>query len=343
MVITLIIAALLPIVVTLLLGFLAGWHHDFDSGQGTILNRMVMLYALPLTLFAGMMGLSRTVLLSQGTIALILMAGMIGGYLLVFVLVRYVFRQPSGLAALLALAIAGPAVPFVGVPVMGHLYGTISTLPIALCSIIMNLFQVPVTLLILSAGSPDRKDAGFMQHILHTLKEPVVWAPLLALILLLLNLHIPEQIRSALQLLGGTTGGVALFASGIILYSYHVVINRTVVLAVLAKNILLPLAILALALWLHTDRQTLHLSVVSMAIPTASVCVILAVQYNTAEQEIASILFFSTLFSIITMGGLLYYLGVINFRCLVLFQNRFLEKMYDSSDEKCRRIFGFLP
>ena len=307
--IDLIIPALLPIIVTLLLGFIAGWHHDFDAGQGAILNRMVMLYALPLTLFAGMMSLSRSVLLAQGTIAVILLAGMAGGYLLVFLLVRYLFRQKAGLAALLALAVSGPAVPFVGVPVLGHLYGPLSTIPIALCSIIMNLFQVPLTILILSAAGKEKTDHGFLQHILHTLKEPVVWAPVLALILLLCNLHIPAAFRSALQLLGGTTGGVALFASGVILYSYHVVFNRTVILAIIAKNIILPLLTMALALWLHTGHQTLSLSVVSMAIPTASVCVILAVQYKTAGQEIASVLFFSTLFSVLTMGGLLYYLA----------------------------------
>lgn len=307
--IDLIIPALLPIVVTLLLGFIAGWHHDFDAGQGAVLNRMVMLYALPLTLFAGMMGLSRSVLLSQGLIAAILLAGMVGGYILVFLLVRYLFGQKPGLAALLALSVSGPAVPFVGVPVLGHLYGTISTIPIALCSIIMNLFQVPLTILILSSSDTEKKGDSFLQHIVHTLKEPVVWAPVLALFLLLCNLHIPAAFRSALKLLGGTTGGVALFASGVILYSYHVVFNRTVILSIVAKNIILPLLIMALALWLHTDRQTLSLSVISMAIPTASVCVILAVQYKTAGQEIASILFFSTLFSILTMGGLLYYLA----------------------------------
>ncbi|WP_029686048.1 AEC family transporter [Tatumella saanichensis] len=305
----LIIPALLPIVITLLLGFIAGWHHDFDASQGAVLNRMVMLYALPLTLFAGMMGLSRSVLLSQGIIAVILLAGMVGGYLIVYLLVRYLCHQPAGMAALLALAISGPAVPFVGVPVLGHLYGTVSTLPIALCSIIMNLFQVPLTILILSAGNRDKANTSFSQNILHTLKEPVVWAPLLALLLLLLNLHIPAALRSALQLLGGTTGGVALFASGVILFSYHVVFDRTVILSVLAKNIILPLLILILARALHTDGQTLSLSVISMAIPSASVCVILAVQYKTAGQEMASILFFSTLFSILTMGGMLYYLA----------------------------------
>ena len=35
-----------PIVVTMLLGFIAAWHHDFDEKQASTLNRMVLLYAV---------------------------------------------------------------------------------------------------------------------------------------------------------------------------------------------------------------------------------------------------------------------------------------------------------
>jgi predicted permease len=79
-----IIGALLPVVVTLLLGFVAGWHQDFDSAHALILNRMVMLYALPLALFAGMVGISRDQVLSQGPLALAILIGMGGGYAVVF-------------------------------------------------------------------------------------------------------------------------------------------------------------------------------------------------------------------------------------------------------------------
>jgi malonate transporter and related proteins len=54
-----IISTLLATVTTLLLGFFAGWHHDFDAKQAAVLNCMVMLYALPLSLFAGMVGIGR--------------------------------------------------------------------------------------------------------------------------------------------------------------------------------------------------------------------------------------------------------------------------------------------
>jgi malonate transporter and related proteins len=44
-------------------------------------------------------------------------------------------------------------------------------------------------------------------------------------------------------------------------------------------------------------------TIVSALLPTV---VTLAVQYQMAEQEMASILFFSTVFSVITMGGFIW-------------------------------------
>jgi malonate transporter and related proteins len=55
-----IIGALLPIVVVLLLGFFSGWHKDFNGDQATVLNRMVMVYALPLLLFGSTIGIPRS-------------------------------------------------------------------------------------------------------------------------------------------------------------------------------------------------------------------------------------------------------------------------------------------
>jgi malonate transporter and related proteins len=39
--------ALLPMVVTFLLGFVASWRHDFGAKDATVLNRMVLHYAVP--------------------------------------------------------------------------------------------------------------------------------------------------------------------------------------------------------------------------------------------------------------------------------------------------------
>lgn len=316
-----VVGALLPIVVTLVLGFVAGWHHDFDAKQATILNRMVMLYALPLSLFAGMVGMDRSQILAQGPIALSILVGMALTYGIVYLLCRYVFHRDTMTAALEALAISGPAVPFVGVTVLGHLFGTQSAVPISVASLVMNLIQVPLTLMLLSYGMSRNSAAatagaattavggttgtahnGLGGHIVHALKEPVVWAPLLALVLIVLNIRFPAEIADSLNLLGRATGGVALFASGIVLFSRKVSVSLPVVLAVAARNLVIPGVMLAGLMLLGAAPDVTRESVLTLAIPTASIAVILAVQYQTAEQEMASILFFSTILSVITMG-----------------------------------------
>jgi len=43
-----VLGALLAIVVTILLGFVGAWHHDFNGKQGVQFNRIVLLYAAPM-------------------------------------------------------------------------------------------------------------------------------------------------------------------------------------------------------------------------------------------------------------------------------------------------------
>jgi hypothetical protein len=65
--------ALLPVVVTLALGMLAGWHRDQDVGAARSLNHMVLTYALPLALFAGTITIPRPELIRDWTLLVILL------------------------------------------------------------------------------------------------------------------------------------------------------------------------------------------------------------------------------------------------------------------------------
>ena len=153
-----------------------------------------MLYALPLNLFAGMMSTRRDDVLAQGPVAGAILLSMAGTYAIVFAIARYLCGRDLMTSSLQALAIGGPAVPFVGVPVLGHLFGPVSAIPISVASMVMNLIQVPATLMLLSAGMGEKKvGAGgaptLVSHIVHALREPVVWAPLAALVLVLVGVQ----------------------------------------------------------------------------------------------------------------------------------------------------------
>jgi malonate transporter len=306
-----IVSALLPVVVTLMLGYVAGWHRDFDGKHAAILNRMVMLYALPLNLFASMMGIPRHQILGQGSLAIAIFIGMVGTYAIVFVVARFLCGRDLMSSSLQALAIGGPAVPFIGVPVLSPLFGAASAMPISVASLVMNLTEVPVTLMLLSAGVGAKKDAAVgggspvASHLVHALREPVVWAPLLALALVVVGVKPVSPIQESLFLLGQSTG-VALFASGIVLFSRRVAISLPTGISVLIRNIIVPTAAWALLLGARIEPETTRKAVLTLAMPTASLCVFLAVQYQTAEQEMASTLFFSTILSVVTMGAFIW-------------------------------------
>ncbi|MDR1634954.1 MAG: AEC family transporter [Bifidobacteriaceae bacterium] len=155
---SMLVGALLPIVVALGLGFLAGARHDFDAPQAAILNRMVMLYALPLSLFAGVMAAPRKVLFANLSMFAWIAGVMTGGLVVVYLVSRLVARRPAPVAALQALAIGAPAVPFVGSSVLPDLFPADAALAIAIGSLVVNIVQVPLVMLVLTRSTaPGRR------------------------------------------------------------------------------------------------------------------------------------------------------------------------------------------
>src|SRR6202161_2642280 len=148
-----ILSALLPMVVTFLLGFVAAWRHDVGSKDAPTLNRMVLLYAVPLALFAGTVTTSRAALGQDIPLVIALCVAIMGLYGVVFLFSRLVFRMQVSTSALAALTASAPAVPFVGPAVLGELFGGLSAVPVAIASLVINLTVVPITILLLALDS----------------------------------------------------------------------------------------------------------------------------------------------------------------------------------------------
>jgi len=107
-----ILGALLPMVVSILLGFVAAWRHDFGSKDASTLNRMVLQYAVPLTLFTGTVMTSRKAFSQDLPLVITLCVGITGFYCVVFLFSRLVLHMQVSSSALSALTASAPAVPF---------------------------------------------------------------------------------------------------------------------------------------------------------------------------------------------------------------------------------------
>jgi Membrane transport protein len=99
MLVNTVLTTLLPVIFTFLFGFAASRRHDFGSNDATTLNRMVLLYVVPLTLFAGTASTPRAVL-SQGIPFLVVFcAVIIGLYGVVFSVVPCYARSARSVSA----------------------------------------------------------------------------------------------------------------------------------------------------------------------------------------------------------------------------------------------------
>jgi malonate transporter len=312
-VIELVVAALLPVITVLGLGYFAGWHGDFDRKQAPILTRMVMLYALPLLLFAGTASIPRNALLAQLPLALILALGMVVPYVVVLLGVSVFFRRSRAAASLRALAVASPAVPFVGVSVLGRLFGdSTPDVPVAVSTLVLNLLLIPTTVFMLSRATSLEADATsnassmFFDQVRDTIREPIVWSPFLALIFALTGIPLPVTVKQSMLLLGQTSGGVALFACGVLLYSYKVSFTPPVAAMVVARTIVVPAVAWALLGALKIPSEMLRVSVLTLGFPTMAVVAILAVRFRTAEPEMASVILFANAFWIAATGAFIW-------------------------------------
>ncbi|WP_049035124.1 AEC family transporter [Klebsiella aerogenes] len=302
--ILLILGAILPVIITVLIGYISGKRKDFNWQQAGDINKIVMLYALPLSIFSNMVMTPRHIVMSMGPVAIAIILALILSFLIPLAIARYICKRSLALSTLQALAIGSPAVPFIGTSVLAFLFGTVSASLITVSSITQNVFQLPLVMILMSVATGDKsQNISFATRVINAIKQPVVWSPVVALILVLMDIHIPETVSMSLGLLGKASGGLALFAAGIVLYTRSIVITSATIITVIARNILVPGACYLILLKMGFSMEQIKQVVLTMAIPVGSIAIIIAMQYKSGEQEMASTMALSIITSIITMGA----------------------------------------
>ncbi|MCY4763350.1 AEC family transporter [Klebsiella aerogenes] len=305
--ILLILGAILPVIITVLIGYISGKRKDFNWQQAGDINKIVMLYALPLSIFSNMVMTPRHIVMSMGPVAIAIILALILSFLIPLAIARYICKRSLALSTLQALAIGSPAVPFIGTSVLAFLFGTVSASLITVSSITQNVFQLPLVMILMSVATGDKsQNISFATRVINAIKQPVVWSPVVALILVLMDIHIPETVSMSLGLLGKASGGLALFAAGIVLYTRSIVITSATIITVIARNILVPGACYLILLKMGFSMEKIKQVVLTMAIPVGSIAIIIAMQYKSGEQEMASTMALSIITSIITMGAFIF-------------------------------------
>lgn len=303
--IDILIKDILPIFVIMLLGYMAGKRKVFQTADSKILNKLVLTYALPAALFVSIVKADRAMLFDDLKLTIVSLVVITALFLWSYYSCYKFFKHTKSEAAVCALISGSPTIGFLGFAVLEPIYGSTATtgLVVAIVSIVVNAVNIPIGLALLANGKGEinnQQHAGGGNPVLNALKEPVCWAPILAVILVLSGIRFPVVLDPNFELIAKANSGVAVFAAGLTLSGMQFQLDGEVVYNTLLKLILMPAILLIVGLLFHMESDKLQMMVLAGALPPAFSGIIIGNQYQQYERTGTSSLAFSILLFIMT-------------------------------------------
>ncbi|UYW02484.1 transporter YfdV [Flavobacterium agricola] len=308
-------ADLIPILVIMAIAYISGKKNVFKEGQSQVLNKLVLDYALPAALFISIVKADREMLFENATLSLISLVGLVALFMLSYYTIQWFFKRTKAEGAVCALVAGSPTIGFLGYAILDPLFGTgIETgLVVAIVAIVVNAITIPIGLYLLNAGKASSGTTNDGQAappqgnaILSSLKQPVVWAPILAVVFVLIGIKVPSQLDPTFNLIAQANSSVAVFAAGLTLAAYKFELDWEVAYNTFFKLVLMPAIFLAAGLFFNLSSLTLQMLVLGVALPPAFSGVIISGQFNVYTRQATSSLAVSVIGFIIAAPAWVY-------------------------------------
>ncbi len=296
--IQILIKDILPIFVIMFLGYAAGKKGVFKTEDSKVLNKLVLTYALPAALFVSIVKADSAMLFDDLKLTIVSLVVITGMFLWAYFSCYKFFKHSKSEAAVCALISGSPTIGFLGFAILEPIYGATATtgLVVAIVSIVVNAINIPIGLALLNNGKGNLSQGVKKSNpVWDALKEPVCWAPILAVILVLLDIKFPVILDPNFELIAKANSGVAVFAAGLTLSGMKFQLDKEVIYNTVQKLILMPTALLVVGLLFNMEPDKLQMMVLAGALPPAFSGIIIGNQQQLYERTGTSSLAFSIL------------------------------------------------
>lgn len=286
----------------LLIGYLATKTAIMDKIFLDKLAKLIMRILIPLLIFANAMhGTSRDLLFASYPV-LFLSLGMYIALIIVFhFATKFIGLKNETGRVYQASMIFGNA-GFIGIPLILAIYPEKGAIYIALMSIIDQIFMWTYGLFL---TTPKTKINGFK---LKNFANPALYAVVLVVICLLIDLHLPDSIEHALLTVGNSATPLSLIYLGGLLYFCNwkpILRQKELYLGVILKLIAFPLAYFAVASRFCSDMDMVFTMTIISALPTMTI-IAMFTQANHDDKRIGDyvlgLVLLTTLFSLVTLS-----------------------------------------
>jgi malonate transporter len=272
-----------------------------------------MSFALPCSLFVTIALTPHRLLWSQGKVAVALAIVYVVVFALTHLVAQRLGKNTAANSTVIALTLGFPNAAAVGLPLLLSAYGNEAVVSVAVAIAIGTITVSPITLAILEGSTDKGKALSPMTRIWTSawkaVRKPVVWAPVLGVLAVAVNFHIPTFAEKSLTVFGSATAGTALFLTGLVVSAQRFKITWGVTCSVLAKNILQPALGLLVAKSLSLPLEATRSVVLISAIPCGFFGIVFGKGFDATPHVASSSLIASYVIGIFTLAGWIIFLS----------------------------------
>ena len=304
-----VVGAFVALVSVAVLGYVVGLMGVLRAQDELVLSRLAFFVATPALLFTTV---ARADLHAIFSVVFVTNVASLFVVQVIFLLVAaLIWRRTRSEATIGVLASSYVNAGNLGVPVAAYVLGVGAVVaPILLFQL---LVMAPIAFAVLDG---DRQGSGrrvsLRTIVSRPFRNPLTVASLLGLLFAALGVHLPALVMRPIDLVAAAAVPVALIAYGLSLSAGtkdSITLQRDVVLAVLLKTLVQPIAAYVVGRWvLDLHGAALLAPTLLAALPTAQNVYVYAVHYRSSRTLARSVVLLSTLLSIpimIAIAGLL--------------------------------------
>ena len=304
-----IIHALAPIFVIMLLGFWAGKAGMVDNKNVSLLNIFVMDFALPATLFSATVQTPWAGIVAQSPLVLVLTGAMWITYAAIYFLATSVFKRTPQDAAVLTLTVALPNYAALGLPILGSVLGegASTSLSVAVSIACGSVLMTPFCLLILerekarAAGENSGSTLAMLPVLMwRSVKKPIVWGPLLGVVLSAIGIRMPDLLAS-IKPLGLAATAAALFLTGVILSARKLQLNALIATSTIVKLLVQPFIAWGLVMLLGLHGSIAITAILMIALAAGFFGVVFGNRFGVQSPDAEAVLLLSSVLCILSL------------------------------------------
>jgi predicted permease len=313
-------SALLPVVLLIAIGFIAGSVGWIRTEATKDLSNLVFMVLTPALLFRAM----SAVHIEQLNFKPVAMYFVAVGVLYAFV---FMTQGRDTRAAVLGLAATFSNTVMIGIPLIGLAYGQAALVMLFTLISVHALILLTVATIVLEvmearqaavaqAGEGATPKRPMLQTVLTAVKNGIIHPVPLPIILGLLfaqtGLVIPDVLDRPLQLLGNAFGPVALLLVGATLTQVRVGIHLRAALGIsVIKNLVLPVLV-GCVCWLSGLRaMDLTVMVVAASLPMGANVFLFAQRYQVTQDLVTASMAVSTVLGLLTITLVMSLVGML--------------------------------